>query len=137
MPRTSSPNRSFSSTRPTTPSYKSMVNYKSSPVTPYKPLPVPAKINPSPSQVIVHQPPTFQPPTLFDSMKQGFGFGVGSSIAHSIFSPSRIVENKKQEGPDTNFCKDITDQYNKCKNEGYCSQEFMKTLEENLKKCSH
>ena len=26
-----------------------------------------------------------QQPTLFGSMKQGFGFGVGSSIAHNIF----------------------------------------------------
>lgn len=26
-----------------------------------------------------------QAPTLFDSMKQGFGFGVGSSIARNLF----------------------------------------------------
>lgn len=138
MPRSSSPSRSYSSSRSS--SYKSIVNYKPSPVLPYKPAPVPAKINPTPSQVVVHQPPTFQPPTLFDSMKQGFGFGMGSSIAHSIFGPSRVVENKtiiqKTEGPDANFCKDITEQLTKCKNDGYCTEEFMKTLEENLKKCN-
>jgi len=131
-----SSSRSFSS--PSSSSYKSMVNYKPSPVTPYKPTPVPAKVTPQPSQVIVHQPPTFQPPTLFDSMKQGFGFGVGSSIAHSFFGPKPVIENKTivQSSPfNETFCKDIIDQFTKCKTDGFCSEEFMKTLEENLKKC--
>ena len=29
--------------------------------------------------------PGNQNPSLFSSMKQGFGFGIGSSIAHNIF----------------------------------------------------
>lgn len=128
--------RTFSS--PSSSSYKSMVNYKPSPIAAYKPAPVPAKVTPQPSQMIVHQPPTFQPPTLFDSMKQGFGFGVGSSIAHSFFGPKPVIENKTivQSSPiNETFCKDITDQFSKCKTDGFCSEEFMKTLEENLKKC--
>lgn len=28
---------------------------------------------------------TYEQPSLFGSIKQGFGFGIGSSIAHNIF----------------------------------------------------
>ena len=34
-----------------------------------------------------HTPLQSNPPSMFDTMKQGFSFGVGSSIAHSIFGP--------------------------------------------------
>jgi hypothetical protein len=34
-----------------------------------------------------------EPPNLFSSIKQGFGFGLGSSIAHNIFD---IKEAKPQ-----------------------------------------
>jgi len=39
-------------------------------------------INNSPVQ---HRLPANEQPSLFTSIKQGFGFGIGSSIAHSIF----------------------------------------------------
>lgn len=32
-----------------------------------------------------------QAPTLFDSMKQGFGFGIGSSIARNLFEHKPTV----------------------------------------------
>ena len=38
-------------------------------------------------------PLQIQPPSMFDTMKQGFSFGVGSSIAHSIFGPKNKDEN--------------------------------------------
>jgi hypothetical protein len=34
---------------------------------------------------LVHNRPLNQNPSLFSSVKQGFGFGMGSSIAHNIF----------------------------------------------------
>jgi hypothetical protein len=34
---------------------------------------------------LVQNRPLNQNPSLFSSVKQGFGFGIGSSIAHSIF----------------------------------------------------
>lgn len=40
------------------------------------------------------QLPPQQAPTLFDSVKQGFGFGIGTSIAHSIFGGSSEENNK-------------------------------------------
>ena len=39
------------------------------------------------SKPVVSKPvvQTYEQPSLFGSMKQGFGFGIGSSIAHNIF----------------------------------------------------
>ena len=45
---------------------------------------------PSPLNV----PSPLQPPSMVDSMKQGFGFGIGSTIAHNLFR-----SNNKDEGP--------------------------------------
>lgn len=33
---------------------------------------------------------TYEQPSLFGSMKQGFGFGIGSSIAHNIFDAKPV-----------------------------------------------
>jgi hypothetical protein len=35
--------------------------------------------------VVVQHRPGNEQPSLFSSIKQGFGFGIGSSIAHNIF----------------------------------------------------
>ena len=43
---------------------------------------------PPPSHTPLRAPPTHIPaqaPSMFDTIKQGFSFGVGSSIAHNIF----------------------------------------------------
>ena len=57
------------------------------------------------------------PPSMFDTMKQGFSFGVGSSIAHSIFGPKNKDENviKKEASDETKLTSDkIYEIYNKC-----------------------
>jgi hypothetical protein len=58
-----------------------------------------------------------QPPSMFDTMKQGFSFGVGSSIAHNIFNSKNKDETiKKNDIPnETKLSPDkIYDLYNKC-----------------------
>lgn len=39
-------------------------------------------------------------PTLFSSMKQGFGFGIGSSIAHNIFGSKPVPHRPLQPAID-------------------------------------
>ena len=59
-----------------------------------------------------------QPPSMVDSMKQGFGFGIGSAIAHNLFR----TNNNNQETPKKNepitepkLSNDkIYELYNKC-----------------------
>ena len=62
-----------------------------------------------------------QTPSMFDTIKQGFSFGVGSSIAHnmvnSIFGPKNKDENvnKKESSNETKLTSDkIYEIYNKC-----------------------
>ena len=58
-----------------------------------------------------------QPPSMVDSMKQGFGFGIGSAIAHNLFRT-----NNKEETPKKNEVANepklsndkIYELYNKC-----------------------
>ena len=37
------------------------------------------------NSIVQNRLPTNERPSLFSSIKQGFGFGIGSSIAHNIF----------------------------------------------------
>jgi len=64
-------------------------------------------------------------PTMFDSIKQGFGFGIGSSIANkavnSIFNSNDKKDNTNTDTNTINVDKDynlienkIYDLYNKC-----------------------
>jgi len=48
--------------------------------------------------VTAHSVPVPQAPSMFDTMKQGFSFGVGSSIAHNLFGNKNKDEvvNKKE-----------------------------------------
>ena len=57
--------------------------------------PVPSVTAPS---VTAHSVPVPQAPSMFDTMKQGFSFGVGSSIAHNLFGNKNKDEvvNKKE-----------------------------------------
>jgi hypothetical protein len=96
----------------------------SNPVSLHKPTPVPM---------------ISQSPTIFSSMKQGFGFGIGSSIAHSLFDTRPIIQPKldlENNMIDRNSCNVFVDSLNKCKLEGFCSEDFIQSLEENLKKCN-
>lgn len=52
--------------------------------------------------------PLAQAPSMFDTMKQGFSFGIGSSIAHNIFSNKNKDEvvNKKETQVETKLSAD-------------------------------
>ena len=65
----------------------------------------------------VKSQPQVQAPSMLDTMKQGFSFGLGSALAHSLFKPKpndEIVITKEI----TNEPKITTDKmyelYNKC-----------------------
>jgi len=80
------------------------------------PSPVPTIIHaPSPAPTITHSPS--QPPSMVDTMKQGFGFGVGSAIAHNMFRTNNKEETPKKNEPITEpkLSNDkIYELYNKC-----------------------
>jgi hypothetical protein len=80
------------------------------------PRPAPA---PSPVPTIIHAPShsPSQPPSMVDSMKQGFGFGVGSAIAHNLFRTNNNQETPKKNEPinEPKLTNDkIYELYNKC-----------------------
>ena len=66
------------------------------------PAPSPA---PSPIPTIIHAPShshsPSQPPSMVDNMKQGFGFGIGSAIAHNLFRTNNKEETPKKNEPIT------------------------------------
>ena len=72
---------------------------------------------PPPSHSQPHSHSHSQPPSMIDSMKQGFGFGIGSSIAHNLFrTNNKDEELKKSEiitEPKLTDDK-IYEVYNKC-----------------------
>jgi hypothetical protein len=39
--------------------------------------------------------PAVERPGLLNSMKQGFGFGLGNSLAHRLFTPNNIIAPAK------------------------------------------
>lgn len=76
---------------------------------------------PSPVPTIIHapshSPSTSQPPSMVDTMKQGFSFGVGSAIAHNLFRTNNKEETPKKNEPITEpkLSNDkIYELYNKC-----------------------
>ena len=42
------------------------------------------------NSVVQNRIPVNEHPSLFSSIKQGFGFGIGSSIAHNIFDSKPV-----------------------------------------------
>ena len=79
-------------------------------------IPPPIKPPPSQSQPLPLQsqmPPSIQikPPTMWDSIKQGFSFGIGSSIAHNIFRSKDINIDEKETKLTTDK---MYEAYNKC-----------------------
>lgn len=95
-------------------------NSKSShtPPPPQRRAPSPLNV-PSPSPMPSSVPSTTQtkPPSMVDSMKQGFGFGIGSAIAHNLFRTNNNQETPKKNEPITEpkLSNDkIYELYNKC-----------------------
>jgi hypothetical protein len=96
--------------------------------TQFKNTPPPPKVtNPPPmspnSSSYPSSPASSSSPSLFDSMKQGFGFGVGSSIAHkavdSLFNSPVSDKNNGKEidviKKDVNLnTSELYELYNKC-----------------------
>jgi hypothetical protein len=81
-----------------------------SPAPSYSPVPT---IIPAPSPA----PYTTQPPSMVDSMKQGFGFGIGSAIANNLFRTNNKEETpKKNEAINEHKLTNdkIYELYNKC-----------------------
>lgn len=100
MPRSSSSGRS---------SPRTMVcsNYKSTTVAP---APVPTAVR--------H---TVEAPSFGQSMKQGFGFGMGSAIAHNIFGSSYVNNQTMSTAP---IIKNP--EYEKCMKESFNDKEVCK-----------
>jgi hypothetical protein len=87
-------------------------NSKSSPAPKYSPVP---SLSPVPAPI------QSSSPSMMDTMKQGFAFGIGSSIAHNIFDSKPNSKNKDEninKNEITNEPKLTTDKmyelYNKC-----------------------
>ena len=76
-------------------------------------IPAPLPLKPSPT----HVPSTTHVPSMVDSMKQGFGFGIGSAIARNLFNTNNKDEGPKKHDPITEpkLSNDkIYELYNKC-----------------------
>jgi hypothetical protein len=83
-------------------------------------------------------------PTMWDSVKQGFGFGVGSSIARNIFSGKEEVNVVHEHNKDTikdtykdnkEYCSSVFESYQKCITEGSCSDDLVNHLKQSYDKC--
>lgn len=81
-----------------------------------------------------------QSPSIMDSMKQGFSFGVGSSIAHNMVNKifntndkSEPVDKKTVDEPTPTLTTDkIYDLYNKCLQQNdYNANKCIDILEKN------
>jgi len=73
------------------------------------------------NSVVQDRLPVNQNPSLFSSVKQGFGFGIGSSIAHSIFGsrpaqPLRPLDPVIDKTREFKHCMEKTyNNYEECK----------------------
>ena len=78
----------------------------------------PSPLNvPSPSPSSVPSTTQTKPPSMVDSIKQGFGFGIGSAIANNLFRTNNKEESPKKNEPITEpkLSNDkIYELYNKC-----------------------
>ena len=76
----------------------------------------------SPVPTIIHAPShSPSPPSMVDTMKQGFSFGVGSAIANNLFRTNNKEESPKKNEPinerinEPKLSNDkIYELYNKC-----------------------
>ena len=69
--------------------------------------------------VLQNRLPSNEGPSLFSSVKQGFGFGIGSSIAHNIFDS----EATKPLPPRLHPVIDKTTEFKQCMEKTYNNYE--------------
>ena len=70
------------------------------------------------NSVLQNRLPGNERPSLFSSVKQGFGFGIGSSIAHNIF------DSKEAKPPiHLHTVIDKTTEFNQCMEKTYSNYE--------------
>ena len=70
------------------------------------------------NSVVQNRLPVNEHPSLFSSIKQGFGFGIGSSIAHNIFD-SKPVHPQRPLQP----VIDKTTEFKQCMEKTYNNYE--------------
>jgi hypothetical protein len=102
---------------PRTTSKTNSKSYTTTQFPPMKTLPPPPPLQTQSAPMRTPTPLQSQPPSMLDTIKQGFSFGIGSSIAHSIFGPKNKDENviKKEVSNETKLTSDkIYEIYNKC-----------------------
>ena len=87
---------------------------------PQRRAPSPAP-SPVPTIILAPSPSYSQSPSMVDNMKQGFGFGIGSAIAHNLFRTNNKEEMPKKNEPinqpinEPKLTNDkIYELYNKC-----------------------
>jgi hypothetical protein len=94
-----------------------------------------------PTSLPVHKPltpvPLYKPPTLVDTIKQGFGFGLGSAVAHRAvdsFMSQKTTESQREYTPVIEKkCNTIKNQFEKCNINLDCSEELVKEYNKCLK----
>lgn len=87
------------------------------------------------------QQPTYSPPSFFQTIKEGFGFGMGSSIAHNIFDSKKEVVVSHTNIPSTStnkptneICDKIIKEYNDCQI-NYCNSEKLDSIQKLYEQC--
>jgi hypothetical protein len=101
-----------------------------------------------PTSLPVHKPltplPLYKAPTLVDTIKQGFGFGLGSAVAHRAvdsFMGSRTVDSLNSPKESQKIytpciekkCDIIEKEFEKCNINLNCSDELVKEYNNCLK----
>jgi hypothetical protein len=94
-----------------------------------------------PTSLPVHKPlaplPLYKPPTLVDTIKQGFGFGLGSAVAHravdSFMGPKQIEAPRVFTPCIEKKCDIIEKEFEKCNINLNCSDELVKEYNQCLK----
>jgi hypothetical protein len=71
------------------------------------------------NSVLQNRPPGNERPSLFSSIKHGFGFGIGSSLAHNIFDS----EATKPLPPRLHPVIDQTTEFKQCMEKTYNNYE--------------
>ena len=78
----------------------------------------------------------YNKPSLIDSIKSGFGFGIGSSIAHNtINNMFKTFDNSGNDNTKYDDCNKIMENFNRCIRSDNCSKDTIDTFNKLLEKC--